>query len=171
MDPSHINVFLSILENREKDKWKHKYYPDAHYWKISYSGSQPPCTFHIELGSKLIYLHTDFIIQIWPGCHLAVYRYALRLNEEMSGAKIGLRQDGGLTFMVEWSREERSFASFETAVRTFLEYYRTYFPDIQLVAQDKDVAQQIILAEGRERAKEEDIANAIQVLDSETIAV
>lgn len=164
MDATHIDAFLGVLKNREEDKWSYNYQSKDNYWRVHYTGLQSKplsCTFYIELGPKLMYLHAPLSIVIAPGLHLGVYRYALRLNEEMSGAKIGLSHDGKLSLMGEWPRDTQAFSDFETAIRTLLFYYATYYADIEIVAQDKDIAWQIACSERKQI--EEDIAMGVHI--------
>lgn len=155
MDAGHIDVFLSVLERRDPQNWQWERYPGAGCWQVTYKGYSPPCKFHIEAGPTFIYFHAAVDIHIWAECRLAVYRYALRLNEEISGAKFGLNHEGQLALMVECLRESLTFASFETAVQMLLAYYQTYHPDIQLVAQDVDLAKHITVKELQQQVTEE----------------
>lgn len=157
MDPSHIDAFLSVLQRRDPDNWRWAQRAESGYWIVRYTGCQPPCTFYIELGPMLICFHAALGMRIWAECRLAVYRYALRLNEEMAGTKFGLSHDGRLSLMVEWPRDSLTFASFETAVQMLLAYYQTYYRDIQLVAQDVDLACQLTARELEEQAVEKAI--------------
>jgi hypothetical protein len=95
----------------------------------------------VEIGPQLVYLHAPLKLLVWPECRLAVYRYALRLNEEMSGAKLCLSPDGQISLNVEWPHEHLTPLTFETAVQILLTYFELYYVDIQLVAQDRDLAE------------------------------
>jgi hypothetical protein len=105
-------------------------------------------------------------MQVWAECRLALYRYVLRLNEELSIAKFGLSHDGRLVLMIDWPTHNLSFSAFETAVQVLLTYYETYYPDIQLAAQDTAVARQIAARELDELAREEAISQQITILES-----
>ena len=154
MDTNQIDGFLSVLERREPENWDWKQYPKKGYWRAKYSGFLPPCTFYIEVGATFVYLHTTLNIHIWGECRLAVYRYLLRLNEEISGAKFGMAHNGQLTLMVERPVLALIFSEFETAVEVLLTYYQLHYADIQTVAQSVTVAQQITMYEQRARAEE-----------------
>jgi hypothetical protein len=106
-------------------------------------------------------LHAPLEIQIWPECRLAIYRYALRLNEEMSGAKLSLLANGQLGMNVEWPRENLTPLLFETAVQILISYFELYYADLQLVAQDVDLAKHI---ESKEKIKAFEDALKIDLL-------
>jgi hypothetical protein len=96
---------------------------------------------------------------------LAVYRYLLRLNEEVSSIKFGLDHDGQLSLMIEWPLDGLTFACFEKAIRTLLASHETYYPDIQLVAQNVGLAQHVAARElqEREQAQKDREATPIEV--------
>jgi hypothetical protein len=162
MDTGQLDVFLSVLERREPGHWRWQRIPGESCWMIMYKGT-PPCTFHIEASSACVHLHATLEIQTWAECRLAVYRYALRLNEEISGAKLGLSHDGQLALMVEFPIEDLAFARFETAVQMLLAYYQTYYSDIQLVAQDMGLARHVAAAELQQQTAEQ--AVVIEILE------
>lgn len=167
MDPSHLDAFLSALERREPDNWEWERFSGNNCWWVKYTGCLPPCQFHIEVGPVFVYLHVALGIHIWAECRLAVYRYALRLNEEISGAKFGLSHDGQLALMVGWPRDSLTFASLETAIKMLLTYYETYYPDIQQVAQDVALASHIATRELQELATEEAIQIQVTAVHDE----
>ncbi len=157
-EASHIESFLQVLEDRAPDDWWSKY--DEHgYWLVKYKGYAPPCQFHIELDAVMMYLYATLSIDIWYECRFALYRYALRLNEELSNAKFGIDPAGQLSLMVEWPRSDLNYVSFETAVQTLLNYHQAYYSDLELVAQDPDLAQQVLVHELQEQAEQK----AVQV--------
>ena len=161
MSESNIGVFLSVLERREPDNWEFHQDEKNPCWKVQYKGYYPPCNFHIEQGTSFIYLHAPIDIRVWEENRFAFYRYALRLNEEISGAKFGINCEGQLALMVEWYNDQLAFVGFETAVQIVLTYYRTYYADLQLVAQDAELARQITVRE--QSAQEQERKMQIQI--------
>jgi hypothetical protein len=162
MDTGHIDVFLSVLERREPQHWHWQRIPGESCWMVMYKGT-PPCKFHVEAGSAFVHLHAAIDIQIWAACRLAAYRYALRLNEEISGTKLGLNHQGQLALMVEFPIEDLAFARFESAIQMLLACYQTYYSDIQLVAQDMSLARHVAAAELQQQAAEQ--AVVIEILE------
>jgi hypothetical protein len=163
MDASHIDAFLSVLQRRAPENWRWVQRAEGRYWIVRYTGCCPPCTFHIEVGPALICFHAALKMQVWAECRLAVYRYALRLNEEMAGAKFGLSYDGQLSLMVEWPCGGLTFASFETAVQTLLACYGAYCSDVRLVAQDADLARHLATRELEAQDKERALEKAVPI--------
>ncbi len=153
-DSSYIDAFLQVLQNRDPDEWWSRREERGH-WSVKYKGWSPPCEFYIELGPTMVYLYSTLNVIIQGECRLAIYRYALRLNEEMSSAKFGLDPDRRLSLMVEWPRDNLTFASFETAVQTLVNYHKTHYLDIQLVAQDIELAKHVAAHDLQEQAEAE----------------
>jgi hypothetical protein len=141
MQSDSVHGFLTVLAEREKDKWHFHQPKNRQYWKVNYSGCKPPCKFFIETDTAQLYLCSPLKIKVWRECRPALYRFALRLNEEIAAIKIGLGHDGNLSIMVEEPWGEQPFVTFEAAVKTLLACYRTYFGDLQLVAQDVTFAE------------------------------
>jgi hypothetical protein len=158
---SLIDISLNNMKTRNPNLWRWGPGKQDAYWIVQYTGYQPPCRFYIEVGPNFIYLHAPLEIQIWPECRLAIYRYALRLNEEMSGAKLSLLANGQLGMNVEWPRENLTPLLFETAVQILISYFELYYADLQLVAQDVDLAKHI---ESKEKIKAFEDALKIDLL-------
>jgi hypothetical protein len=162
MDTNQVDVFLSVLERREAENWEWHRYPDSNCWLGIYKGYQPPCKFHIEADDSLLYLHAEVHTQIWAECRLALYRYALRLNEELPGAKFGLNNQGQLALMIEWPLDRLTFTTFEAAVQMLLAYYQAYYHDLQMVAQNPILAQYITASEVQQQTAEQAIQIEIE---------
>lgn len=158
MKPTRVESFLNVLEQREPDYWQWE--SEGDYWRVHYGGCRPPCDFHIEIGPTMLHLHAALKVKIRTHpeliCHLAIYRYALRLNEELVGAKLGMSHNGKLSLMVDWPHASIDFSGFETAVQFLVHSFKYYYHDIQLVAQDFDLAAHIVGRELEERNQHRD---------------
>jgi hypothetical protein len=156
-ESSYISAFLAVLHNSAPNEWNEARYDKRGCWTVEYK-SVPPCVFHVEVGPTMVYLHSTVDVSVDPGCQLALYRYALRLNEEMSIARFGLDFSGKLSLMVECPRAGLTFASFESAARILVNYYKIHYPDIQLIAQeDVNLAKRITARELEKQAEEENM--------------
>jgi hypothetical protein len=145
--PSHLDSYLSVLKNRDEEQWEwaRNNQRSSPYWFVQYTGFSPPCKFRIHLNPLMIYLYCVYdSLKIYSECRLALYRYMLRQNEELSAAKLGLSHDGKVSLMVEWPTENLSFPTFDTLVRLLLNYHQIYFNDIQLVAQDIELKDHLL---------------------------
>ena len=160
---SLIDITLNNMQARAPDVWKWGPNKQGAFWIVYYTGFQPPCKFYVEVGQHFIYLHAPLEINIWPECRLAVYRYALRLNEEMSGAKLCLSPGGLLSLNVEWPHENLTPLAFETAIQVLLSYFKLYYADIQLVAQDVDLAGYLAAHEIQAQAEAEAASQEFQI--------
>ena len=163
MDASHIDVFMTLIERRDPGYWAWRQVAREMFWQAKYSGCQPPCELRIELGPAFVYFHAPLEMTVWAECRLAFYRYALRLNEEMTGAKLGINHMGSLALMVERPREGMTFAGFETALQILLTYYQLHYQDIQLVAQDVHLAHLTTMIE--RHALQEEIQAQVEFLE------
>jgi hypothetical protein len=152
---SLIDISLNNMKARDPDLWRWGPGKQAAYWNVHYTGYQPPCRFYIEAGQNFIYLHAPLEIRVWPECRLALYRYVLRQNEEMSGAKFSLLADCQLALNVEWPRENLTPVALETAIQILITYFELYYADIQSVAQDVDLARYIESKEVNDQAKDD----------------
>jgi hypothetical protein len=161
VNASDIDMFLTVLERREPQNWHSTRLGDKDCWAVMHRGI-PPCKFHVEANLGFVCIHAAIEIQIWAACRLAVYRFALRLNEEMSGAKFGLSHDGQLSLMVELSLDDLTYAHFENAVQILLDHYRIYYPDLQMVSQSEELAGHLVSGEIRQKKEEE--AVSVQIL-------
>ncbi len=141
----HINTYLRVLHTREETMWdilERK--ADQAYWEVKYHGVEPQLTLRIELGPRLLHFHTTLQgLAFYRDNCLALYRYLLRLSDEMSVVKWGVTHEGIVTLSADWPTENPSFGEFETALRLFINYYRLYYDDVQLVAQDDGLARHI----------------------------
>ncbi|MBK8031252.1 MAG: hypothetical protein IPK17_17530 [Chloroflexi bacterium] len=115
-------------------------------------------SFRIELGVHMIYFHATLEqLVIYRSNYEALCRYVLRLNEELNAAKFGLTPDGFVSLMIDWHIEDVSIAELEQAIKLLVSYYRLYYPDIQLVAQDITLNAQMLKLIARGKLIETDM--------------
>ena len=104
------------------------------------AGPMPTANFRVEIGPFFITFYAEIELAVWAECRLALYRYALRQNEEMINCRLALTQAGDLAFIVEWPRDELDRHELRDRGAILLTYYETCYPNLQLIAQDEDVA-------------------------------
>lgn len=120
------------------------------YWFVQYKKSTPPTYFFIEINDELIFVQILFDeLRPHAGSWLGLYRTLLRLNEELALVKFGLDARNRIVLLGELPTNDFTLDMFQNLLRLMAHYHAELYWEINLVAEDESLAQQLVRHEAQ----------------------
>ena len=171
LTPNRLDAFLKVMQQQSPGEWTWNRVAESQFWYVDHESSYPPMQFLIEFNDEMLYaqyLLRDFRIR--ADCWLALYRFLLRLNEELSLVKLGLNYRGQITMMGELPGTQFSLDTFQNLLRLMVYYLEKLYWEIGIVAVSEDLAMFLTQEEDTLAVFDNIIRSLVQTVKVEAIA-
>lgn len=137
-----ISAYLNVIERRDERRWSWSYAETAGYWHVKCTGILPVCEIHLTLDGPSLCLQTDVgDFRARSECRPALWRFLLRLNDELPVVKFGLTENGKITLMAEAVAGQISLATVEELLELVIAVFLRYRREIELLAAEGELAE------------------------------
>lgn len=139
------HVVTRYLRMLELEGWKSQQAPGSEtlWWKAMFKTTRSKLEVFLCLNDDCLTVQAPVRVTLDPHCHGALWRYLLRLNNEMRLAKFTLDADGQLYLSAEVPMPIAAgpaFADVKAVLTAFRTYFEQFHREIELLAANQMLA-------------------------------
>lgn len=135
-------VVTRYLRMLDSDGWKYVY--NDLWWKALYKTSRSKLEVYLSLNDDCLTAQAPLSVRLQTACEGALWRYLLRLNNEMRLVKFTLDAEGQLYLSAEVPLPMAAgpaFGDFKAVLTAFRTYFEQFHREVELLAENQTLAE------------------------------